>query len=128
MESMHDRIKKHNSCMIIYSVTSRRSFDEIDTWIKRTMISKELEKLSDFPVVLVGNQIDLREEREVSNEEGKERALNYGIPFIETSAKDDINIHEAFHLLFDKFYEIHQPKFLNQPQQIQKNKNYCILM
>ena len=40
----------------------------------------------------MGNKKDLEEERAVSVEEGQELAQVYGIDFLETSAKDTINI------------------------------------
>lgn len=46
--------------------------------------------------VLVGNKSDLAEKREVSFEEGQELARFYGIQFLETSAKETINISECF--------------------------------
>jgi len=48
-------------------------------------------------IILVGNKVDLSiNERKVSSEEGKALAANIGAEFIETSAKTDINIEEAF--------------------------------
>lgn len=45
---------------------------------------------------LVGNKCDLEHRRAVSYEQGKELARLYNIQFIETSAKDTINIEELF--------------------------------
>lgn len=45
---------------------------------------------------LVGNKCDLEHKRVVSYEQGKELAKQYGIPFLETSAKDTVNIDELF--------------------------------
>lgn len=46
--------------------------------------------------VLVGNKSDMSEKREVSTEEGQELANFYGIGFLETSAKETVNISECF--------------------------------
>eukprot|EP00826_Nyctotherus_ovalis_P019564 TRINITY_DN16052_c0_g1_i2.p2 TRINITY_DN16052_c0_g1~~TRINITY_DN16052_c0_g1_i2.p2 ORF type:complete len:110 (+),score=33.48 TRINITY_DN16052_c0_g1_i2:520-849(+) len=46
--------------------------------------------------ILVGNKSDLVEKRRVTFEEGRELAAKYNIDFIETSAKDAINVMEAF--------------------------------
>ena len=46
--------------------------------------------------MLVGNKSDLAEKREVSVEEGQELAKFYGISFLETSAKETVNIGECF--------------------------------
>ena len=45
---------------------------------------------------MVGNKSDLTEKREVTYEEGQEMAKHYGINFLETSAKETVNISECF--------------------------------
>jgi GTPase SAR1 family protein len=45
---------------------------------------------------LVGNKCDLEENRKVSYEEGMELAKHYEIPFLETSAKNSVNVESSF--------------------------------
>ena len=47
--------------------------------------------------MVVGNKVDLEEEREVEYERGKRYADEIGAPFFETSAKTRENIEEAFY-------------------------------
>ena len=54
---------------------------------------------SDVKKILVGNKKDLENERKVTFKEGKELADHYQIEFMETSAKDTINIEESFQAL-----------------------------
>ena len=49
--------------------------------------------------ILVGNKSDLIEQRQVSKERGKQLADSYGIPFIETSAKNNENIEKVSKIL-----------------------------
>ena len=51
---------------------------------------------SNIVKILVGNKSDLKEQRQVSYEEGKQFAESLGMQFLETSAKEKINIDEAF--------------------------------
>ena len=44
----------------------------------------------------MGNKSDLEEEREVSTQEGKQLANEWGVKFIETSAKTSQNVQESF--------------------------------
>ena len=51
------------------------------------------------PIILVGNKVDLREEREVSFEEACEFAKNSNIMFMECSAKSGESVTEVFSVL-----------------------------
>ena len=46
--------------------------------------------------ILVGNKSDLEDQRKVPTIKGKQLADSYGIPFMETSAKNDENIEKLF--------------------------------
>ena len=46
--------------------------------------------------LLVGNKSDLEASRQVKTEEGKTLADSLGIKFLETSAKDAVNVEKAF--------------------------------
>jgi GTPase SAR1 family protein len=46
--------------------------------------------------MLIGNKCDMQNNRIISTEKGEEVAQRYKVPFMETSAKDNINIDEAF--------------------------------
>ncbi len=45
---------------------------------------------------LVGNKCDLVEKRTVTTQQGQDLAKQYGINFLETSAKETTNIEELF--------------------------------
>ena len=51
---------------------------------------------NDVLKILVGNKCDLVNKRVISTERGQELAEHYGIPFLETSAKDNSNIEQLF--------------------------------
>lgn len=59
---------------------------------------QEIEKFASDNVckILVGNKIDLVDKRVVSREEGEELAKHYNIPYLETSAKNNICVEESF--------------------------------
>ena len=84
-------IKNANGVLLMYDVTNKISFDSISEWMKNI---KE-EKGDTFPVVLVGNKIDLKEKRVISKEDGQDLADKYGISFFETSNLSGENIYEA---------------------------------
>lgn len=49
--------------------------------------------------ILIGNKCDWEEKRVVSTEQGQQLADELGIPFLEVSAKSNINIDQAFYSL-----------------------------
>lgn len=82
--------------LLVYSITSRNSFDEISTFQQQILRVKDKDR---FPVVVVANKCDLEYERQVGQHEGRELAKMFGCRFIETSAKQRINVDEAFYNL-----------------------------
>ena len=79
--------------VLVYAINSRDSFDEIANFREMILRAKDSDN---FPILLVGNKCDLEKEREVSLQEGKDLAKSFGIPFLETSAMNRINIQESF--------------------------------
>lgn len=55
--------------ILVYSITSRLSFEEISTFFEQIRRVKDRDS---FPMVLVGNKCDLESERQVSSQ-GKSR-------------------------------------------------------
>ena len=79
--------------MMLYSTTSRGSFERIKKFVEQVKRIKNNENFSN--IVIVGNKIDLEMNREVTTEEGKTLAKEYNFDFYETSAKTRINIDES---------------------------------
>ena len=77
--------------MVVYDVTRRGSFERIHRCI-RLFDPKTT-------VMLLGNKCDMTDCRQVSKEEGEKLASEEGISFLETSAKNGINVEEAFTIL-----------------------------
>lgn len=48
------------------------------------------------PILLVGNKVDLEPQREVATVEGMALADAWGCPFMESSAKNRLNVNEVF--------------------------------
>lgn len=82
--------------LLVYSVTSRSSFDEIIQYHQQILRVKDQDV---FPMVIVGNKCDLVQDRQVSIEEGQELAQKLQCDFIETSAKLRVNVEDGFYQL-----------------------------
>lgn len=48
-----------------------------------------------IPFLLVGNKADLTDRRKVSEDEAKARANQWGVPYVETSAKTRANVDKV---------------------------------
>jgi len=87
-------IHRGEGFMILYSITSKHSFDLVSKFHHKIHVVKDEEEY--FPMVIVGSKCDLEDSREVSTEEGKELAKKFRCPFFETSAKVRTNVEESF--------------------------------
>lgn len=82
--------------VFMYSITSRDSFDELLTLRKGILKAKGRDTV---PMVLIGHKCDLENDRQVPNTEGEALAKRLGCSFFEISAKERVNVEEAFHCL-----------------------------
>ena len=84
--------KSAQAIIILYDITQKSSFDHIRNWIT------EIDKFGKQGVlkVIVGNKLDLENNRKISKEDAENLALKYGLKLWEVSAKDNTNIEEMF--------------------------------
>ncbi|KAI8870169.1 ras-domain-containing protein [Ramicandelaber brevisporus] len=80
--------------LLIYSITSRSTFERLTRYRDQIIRVKDVDLV---PLILVGNKCDLLHEREVSQAEGYAMARRLSCEFIETSAKECINVENAFY-------------------------------
>ncbi|XP_032809455.1 ras-related protein Rab-8A [Petromyzon marinus] len=81
--------------MLVYDITNEKSFENIKNWIRNI----EEHASADVEKMILGNKCDMNERRQVTRERGEKLAIEYGIKFMETSAKASINVEEAFFTL-----------------------------
>ena len=85
-----------NGIIFVYDITNRKSFQSVKDWIRDSELHD-----TGFDKILVGNKIDLKEKREVHFEELKEYGFKKKLDVMEVSAKERINIDEAFKKIVD---------------------------
>ena len=114
-----NQYKKADAIIIIYDVTDRKSFECVNDWINsiKSDVDPVMERL------LIGNKIDLVNERTVSQEEGNKIAEKYSMPFIETSAKESLNVEEAFIKVINNLYYKDNKNGKGKDEQRQKTKS-----
>ena len=83
-----------SGALLVYDITRQSTFNNIESkWLKD--IKANLKKKCDF--LLIGNKIDLKENRTVLQDQGKNMASDINAcEFIETSAKYGDNVEAAF--------------------------------
>ena len=112
--------KGEHGILLIFDITSRDSFKELENWLA------EVEKNASTQIlkILIGNKCDLEEEREISKDEGEAFAMRNGMQYIETSAKINTNVNEAFEALSKIMVEYYSKKSsaINENKTIKMNK------
>ena len=103
-----------NGVLVVYDITDRDSFENLNSWLI------EIEKNANKNVykLLIGNKCDLEDKRQVTYQEGKDFAESNGMKFIETSAKADSKVKEAFELLTSEIikYNLNKEKGLEKKE------------
>lgn len=109
-------IRDGEGFILVYSITSRNSYDRIRKFFNQVQRVKESHHPASptghsylqqqmqngpvytgpVPVMLVGNKSDKHHEREVSSQEGQALARELGCDFVEASAKNCVNVEKAF--------------------------------
>jgi len=85
--------------ILVYSVTSKESFKGLTAQRSSLLKCRDTGAAGEsfIPMVLVGNKCDIVDGREVTKQEGEQLAKTFGaIPFLESSAKDKLNVDEIF--------------------------------
>ncbi len=80
------------AAIVVFDITKRDSFAGARSWVK------ELQKRRDMNVViaLAGNKCDMESKRRVEVEEAQSYAQENDLIFMETSAKENINVRNLF--------------------------------
>ena len=78
--------------IFVYDITRRDTFINVDSWLKEMKRYSESDNKEPIILVLIGNQNDREDEREVSTNEGQLYANQHGMIFTELSAKNMRNL------------------------------------
>jgi len=78
--------------MLVYDITNEKSFDNIRNWIRNI----EEHAATDVEKMILGNKCDMNDKRQVAMERGQQLGAEYGVRFMETSAKTSVNVEESF--------------------------------
>eukprot|EP00656_Telonema_subtile_P019836 TRINITY_DN21039_c0_g1_i2.p1 TRINITY_DN21039_c0_g1~~TRINITY_DN21039_c0_g1_i2.p1 ORF type:complete len:176 (-),score=51.37 TRINITY_DN21039_c0_g1_i2:305-832(-) len=89
-------------CVLVFDLTSSKSFKALDTWRDEFLVQASPPDPENFPFVVLGNKVDLHQDRQVSTQEAKEYCIARNVVqdgqalFWETSAKNRDQVEAAF--------------------------------
>lgn len=83
-------IRTSTVAVLVYDITSKSSFESLDKWLQTVF------EYANPIIFIVGNKVDLQDQRVVSTEEGQKFADEHKAHFIETSARTPTNILDLF--------------------------------
>ena len=116
--------KGSHGILLLYDITKQSSFNNIREWIQDIR-----EEVSPKAIIfLIGNKIDLADQRKISKEKGIELAEEYKLPFFEASAKSGENVDEVFKALYKKISEVYgdlEKEMGTKLNKRKKNKRKC---
>ena len=106
--------KGSKGAFVVYDISRKSTFDNVDKWIDELKNNGS----EDVFIMLVGNKSDLKDKREISEEDVQKKAQLYNIAFCETSALEGKNIEYAFESLINEI-----TKKVEKEKEQNNNKN-----
>ena len=116
-------IRSAKGIILVFDVTSRNSFDNIEKWLE------EIKQYFEQPyLILFGNKVDIdKKEWKVIDEEIKSLAQKYNLKYFLTSAKTKMNITEGFDYLVNiSFTKVKEKNDIIDLNNINEHKQGCI--
>lgn len=87
--------------LVVLDVTRKETYEELDYWVD--LLSAMTENI---PIIFLGNKVDLKDQREVSDELMKKLASSKDRLYFYTSAKSGLNVEEAFKAMADMITDL----------------------
>jgi len=92
-----------DACVLVFDVNVAKTFENLNSWREEFLIQAGPRDPENFPFIVLGNKIDLENSRVVSQKKALAWCAAKGnIPYFETSAKEAINVEQAFQTVAKK--------------------------
>ena len=91
-----------DACVLVYDITDAKTFDNLDSWRDEFLIQAGPRDPENFPFLVLGNMVDKEPQRRVPKNRAEDWCANKAakpIPHYETSAKEAVNVEQAFHVI-----------------------------
>ena len=115
--------RKAYGILLLFDVTKKSSFNACKNYLEDVRNNSDKKCV----IYLVGNKIDLADERQITKEEAEDFAKKENIKYIETSAIKNMKVTEAFTSLLNSIYQVKKEDdkkklFLNNTASIELKK------
>lgn len=98
--------------LIVFDVTKESSFLRVGEWVAAVRSEFPTRSASLMPhVLLVATKIDLVSSRVVSSERIAQLAYELALPFVETSSKNNHNVHDTFRAIAERFVDEERSRY-----------------
>ena len=102
---LHQYCKGANAAFFLYNITIPSTLDHLPDW---TQIIRE--HAGDIPIMLVGTNVHLKEQRAVTREQGIQAARLHNLSgFIEVSSKTGQNVEKLFNIITEILFDRYRP-------------------
>jgi len=110
--------------LCVFSIVERESFAAMSDFREQILrVKGDIQ----IPMILVGNKVDLADRREVSQQEAEGLARSWGVSYVETSAKNRVNVEKVFLALMTDISKRKQGSELQQDNH-KKKKRKCVIL
>ena len=93
--------KGAKGAFVVYDITRKGSFESVERWVNDLLSSGDKK----ITILLIGNKCDLEEQRQITKEQGEEKAAKLELAFLETSAFSGQNLDKAFEMMVNEIYK-----------------------
>ena len=93
--------KGSRGALLVYDITRPSTFEDVEKWM--TEIKEKVR--GSLKIMIIGNKLDLTNERKVDTETALDKAKSLNVPLMETSAFNSTNIQKAFESILREMYK-----------------------
>ena len=102
--------RKAYGILLLFDVTKRSSFISCKNYLEEVRLNSD----KNCVIYLIGNKIDLENQRQISHDEAELFAKKEKIKYVETSAIKNLRVEEVFSSLLNNIYEIKKEENKNK--------------
>jgi len=93
--------QRAHGIVLTCALNNKNSFYNLNNWLNSINENTQEDSIQ---LIIVANKCDLITDREVSKQDIENKAKEMNVQYFETSAKENINLEDAFETIINKVY------------------------